>query len=126
MHRGRVSQASLSAFDRTEARRQGRRRDPTTHIQNLIVRNLVPSGVQSSDPSAQIGPGLVPGRLRRDELSDSVVDSVDGLDEVLVELDVELGDGGIRGGEGEDLGEDGETVVPASEEYNVPRGEDRC
>lgn len=94
--------------------RKKERSQSTTHIQNLVVRRLVPSGVQSSDPGAEIRPRLVPRSLGRDELGDSVVDSVDSLDEVLVELEVKLGDGGIRDGEGEDLGENVETVVPES------------
>lgn len=83
-----------------------------TDIEDLVVGRLVPPRVQSSNSGREIGPRLVPGRLGRDELGDTVIDPVDGLDEVLVHLEVQLGDGRVRLGERENLGDDGETKVP--------------
>lgn len=85
-----------------------------THVQHAVVRLLVPPRVERADPRAQVGPRLVPSRLGRDELGHAVVDAVDGLDEVLVQLDEELLDGRVGRGEREVGCNDVETKVPGT------------
>ena len=63
-----------------------------THVKAGVVRGLVPAGVERADAGREIGPRLVAGGLGRDKLGDAVVDAVDGLDKVLVKLEVEFGD----------------------------------
>lgn len=83
-----------------------------TYIKCSITRRLVPPRVEASDSSAQIGPALVAGRFARDVLGDAIVDTINGLDEVEVELLVKLENRRVRRGKRELVANDGGSKVP--------------
>lgn len=90
-------------------------------VENLVVRRLVPTGVQRGDAGREIRFGAVEGYTG--ESGDTVIDAVEGFDEILIDFGIESFNGGMIEREIQQGGENGGAKVSVVGERRRGSGE---
>lgn len=96
-------------------------RDEKFLVEDLVVRGLVPSGVQGGDAGGEIRFGAVEGDAG--ESGDPVIDAVEGFDEILIDFGIESFNGGMIEREIQQGGENGGAKVSVVGERRRGSGE---